>query len=110
MTNPKEKTLALASGRRVTFKYPILEEVEIGGVIIVCLEVPPNQKFNENVYGVDQEGTLLWQIKPVKHLYENSCYTGIANAEGRARLFNWDGMVYDVDPKTGEVVSSYFGK
>lgn len=64
--------LQLASGKEVEFEYPILESTEINSIIIVCLDVPPNRKLNENVYALDQAGTLIWQVKPVKHVYENS--------------------------------------
>lgn len=62
------------------------------------------------MYALDQAGTLIWQVKPVKHVYENSSYVGVTRTGEQARLFNWDGMVYDVDPRTGEVINSYWGK
>jgi len=106
----KKNTLLLPSGKEVEFEYPILQATDLGGVIVICLAVPQNRKLNENVYAVDHEGTLLWQVKPVKHVYDKSSYVGVTNTGKLVRLFNWDGMVYDVDPKTGVVANSYWGK
>lgn len=103
-------TLRLPTGKEMSFEYPVLQTTEVNDVIVVCLDVPPNRKVNENVYAFDHGGTLLWQVKPTKHVYENSHYVGVTSTGNQARLFNWDGMVYDVDPKTGEVVNSYWGK
>lgn len=106
----KKKTIELSSGKTVKFDYPIQEAVEVGDIIVVCLDVPTNRKFNENVYALDDQGGLLWQVKPVKHAYERSPYVGVSKAGELARLFNWDGMVYDLNPQTGDIVSSYWGK
>lgn len=108
-----KKTLKLASGKKVEFEYPIYKAVEIGDVIVVCLGIPVDRQFNENVFAVDRDGRVLWQVNPVtpiKPISKGGGYVGIGNAAGLVRLFNWDGMVYDVDPNTGVVVSSYFGK
>lgn len=94
----------------MNFEYPILQTTEVDEVIVVCLDVPRDRKMNENVYAVDHRGMLLWQVKPTKHVYENSSYVGVTTTGKLARLFNWDGMVYEVNPKTGEVVNSYWGK
>jgi len=106
----KGKSVELSSGRKVRFRYAIRDTLEIEGVIIVRLDVPVNRKLNENVYALDSQGDLLWQVKPVRHVYQRSPYVGIEKAGEFARLFNWDGNVYDVNPKTGDVISSYWGK
>lgn len=104
------KTIVLPSGVVVSFDYPVQEAVEVRGAIVVCLDVPVNRKMNENVYAIDRQGALLWQIKPMRHLLESSRFVGVDKADERVRLFNVDGMVYDVDPLTGEIIGKYFGK
>jgi hypothetical protein len=104
------RTIELRSGKKVKFDYPVYEAAEVGGVTIVCLDIPSYRKLNENVYGLDEQGNILWQVKPVAHHYERSRYVGVAKVGELARLFNWDGQVYDVDPWTGNVMSSYWGK
>lgn len=104
------KTLELRSGKKAEFQYRIHDAVEIDDVTIVCLEVPLNRRLNENVYALDGQGNLLWQVKPMNHVPENSPFIGVERAGQLARLFNWDGKVYDINPKTGDIVSSYWGK
>jgi hypothetical protein len=106
----KGRKIELSSGRTATFNYPIKEIVETEDAIVVRLDVPINRQLNENVYAIDHKGRLLWQIAPFERLLKNSAYVGISRVDNLVRAFNFDGLVYDLEPKTGEVVGKYFGK
>jgi outer membrane protein assembly factor BamB len=106
----KGNNVHFPSGKTVKFDYPVREAVQIDDITVICLEVPMNRKLNENVYALDNEGNLLWQVKPARHAYENSSYVGVKALGNVVRVFNWDGMVYDLNPKTGDVLSSFWGK
>jgi len=106
----KGRKIELESGRELSFKFKIHEAVEIGEVIVVCLEVPRNRKLAENVYAITLDGKLVWQVPKTPHATKDAYYVGIEKAAGLVRAFNYDGMVHELDPKTGRILKQYFGK
>ena len=106
----QENAVDFENGKRITFEYPIREALDTGDVFIVCLDIPVQVKFNENVFGIGSGGSILWQVKPTKHLIDVSPYVGLSQQDKLVRLHNADGMVYDVEPKTGRVVSELLAR
>jgi outer membrane protein assembly factor BamB len=104
------KTIRLENKRTRTFAFPIGDVIEIEGTLVICLKIPMRRKFNENVFAIDREGTLLWQVEPKPRHVANSPYVGLTRQGRRVRLHNFDGMIYDVDPKTGAVVWQLLAK
>jgi outer membrane protein assembly factor BamB len=104
------RKIELSSGKSLAFKHKIREAVETETAIIVCLDVPTNRKLEDNIYAISYDGELLWQVAPTQHSMKNSCYIGVSKVGGLIRAFNFDGMVYDLDPKDGKIVNQYFGK
>jgi hypothetical protein len=89
----------------VPFRYPIAKILDYDGVIVVLLEIPTGAKFNENVYGIDLTGNVLWRVPEKRYVYEDSPYTDIVRDGDDVVLFNWDGLQLTVEPKTGSVLS-----
>lgn len=102
--------IILESGKVVGFKFPIAETLVFEEGIVVMLDVPPKSGFNENVYGINFDGQILWQIAARKYVYDDSPYTGIGYKNGMAALYNWDGLESVVDPKTGKVLEEDYRK
>ncbi len=102
--------LKFSSGASYNFKYPIDEIKICEKIVIVRLDIPPKVILNENVYGISENGELLWQIEKLDHIYEDSPYTGMTLKEGKLILYNWDGLEVNIDPKTGKVISKSYGK
>ena len=46
--------LKLDKGFHVNFELPIKCAIEISGIIVVVLNVPPRQMMTENMFGVSQ--------------------------------------------------------
>jgi len=65
---------------------------------------------NQNVFGVDRKGTVIWQVQARKYRLSDSPFSGIGTEGGLARLYNWDGTVLCVDPLTGEVLETDYAK
>ncbi len=67
--------------------------------------------INENVWGVNEKGEIIWQIPKVDEVeFEGKKYTGITDPytgvckidETTARLFNWEGGYLEINPSTGK--------
>jgi len=98
------------AGAVVAFPWPLAEVIEFGRIYVVRLEPDPGSRFNENVFGVTTDGTVIWTIEQRKHVYVDSPYTSVIRKDNRVKLFNWDGDELLVDPKSGAVVAERYGK
>ena len=94
----------------VEFKYEIKIIQKFDDCIIVMIEPPMKVIFNENVFGVSYDGKILWQIEAVKHVHKDSPYTWIGHKNDLLEIYNWDGSLYLVNPKTGKVLNEKFIK
>ncbi len=95
----------------VTFKYPVKKVLNASNALIVMLRPPIGVIFNENVYGVDYNGTILWQVPPQQHLDPESPYTDMSlTANGYIGLYNWDAGFYIIEPLTGKIIAEKFAK
>jgi hypothetical protein len=95
---------------RITFSHPIADVLEFQSIAVVMLAPKVKSGFNENIYGVDYRGNIVWQIHKREYVYEDSPYTGIIKEEEKVRLFNWDGAELSVDPLTGRILNEKWGK
>lgn len=95
---------------QITLPWPIVQVIEFSDVLITRVEPQAGVVFNENVYGVDFSGNVLWQVKKRKYVYEDSPYTGMAAVGDQVKLLNWDGLELLVEPTTGKEISSKYGR
>lgn len=101
------------NGNVVTLAYNVKESIQVGEVLVVLLDVPPNQSMTENVFGLSHDGTVLWQIERTSATATDpfNCYVGvIASSDNTVRVANWNGMVSDINVKTGRVIQSRWMK
>jgi hypothetical protein len=95
----------------VEFPHPVAEMLEFPETVVVRLEVPPKSGLNENVFGINYNGKLVWQIPQQEHIREDSPYTGInREKDNKVGCYNWDATLYIVNSTTGEIVSKEFLK
>lgn len=96
--------------RKVEFPFKISHTELFDDVIIVVTDYYESN-FNENVWGVNGVGEKIWQIPRVDKVeYEGKEYLGISDPytgihkidEQTARLFNWEGGYFEINPKSGE--------
>lgn len=85
--------------------YPIKQRLEIEGVNVLLLSVPPDQPFPQNIFGVSEQGDVLWQIEARPSQAPNSHYTSIRNEVGVVVAQTGDRVERKVDPKNGKVLS-----
>lgn len=98
------------NGHEVKFKYEIDKIVEVKNICIVMLEVPSNKIYNENIFGVDKTGKIIWQIEKVKHIYKSSPYMDLFEKDEQIWAGNWDGDLYRLDIQTGIILEKKYTK
>src|SRR5438105_1545348 len=95
------------------FEFPVKETVDVGAVLVVLLDVPPDKVMSENVFGVSKNGEILWQIERVPEIAADSAsvYTGIfGHDENIVCLGNWIGVAAEVDARNGKVIRNWITK
>jgi hypothetical protein len=85
--------------------YPIKERLEIDGVNVLLLNVPPDQAYPQNLFGVTEKGDVLWQVEARSTNAPNSRYTSIRDEVGVIVARTEDKLQRKVDPKTGKVLA-----
>ncbi len=103
--------LRLENGKTVTFLYPIKECQTTDEVIVVVLNVPPNVRVTENVYGVSPGGQILWQIErtPLMGTDGADRFVRVTPGDaGRVWVTNWNGYAAEVDVRSGKILSTEF--
>src|SRR6056297_134825 len=83
----------------IDFPSKILHAEQFGEVVLVITDYGASD-VNENVWGINGQGEIIWQILKVSEMdYKGIEYTGITDPytglhkvdEQTARLFNWEG-------------------
>ncbi len=85
--------------------YPIKERLEIEGVNVVLLSVGPDEHFPENIFGLNEQGDVLWQIEPRPSQEPNNKYVSMRDEVGLIVAGTEDGFQRKVDAKTGKVLT-----
>ncbi len=84
--------------------YAIKQRIEIGGVNVLLLSVPPDQDYPQNIFGVSEKGDVLWQIEPRSSKAPHNKYTSIRDEVGIVVGTTEDNAQRKIDPKTGKVL------
>ena len=83
-------------------------------MIFVMLGVPYNEVYNDNIFALNEEGKIAWQIEigDCPDGLDSCKFTGL-NIEpktGNLWLYNLAGFLYTVIPETGEILDRLFTK
>jgi len=111
----QSNSLDVRPGVTATFRFPVKTVDRRGDVLVVVLEVPPQESMTENVFGVSAaDGAMLWQVERVAMTGTNPVnrYLNVLPADGadHAWLYNWNGADVLVDVRTGRVIRAELGK
>lgn len=110
INDKKLKLTNLTDEKIIIFDFPIRQVLKFNHCFVVRLEPDIGQIYNENIFGISNEGKILWQIEPLSHVYEDSPYTGLGQIGNLAQLCNWDGADLIIDPYTGQIISKGYSK
>ena len=85
--------------------YPVKQRLEIDGVNVLLLNVPPDQSYPQNLFGVSEKGDVLWQVEPRPSQGPSGSYSSIRDEVGVVVARTEDRVQRKVDPKTGKVLT-----
>ena len=89
-------------------EYPIKQRLEVDGVNVVLLSVPPEEHYPENIFGLSEKGDVLWQIEPRPSTTPNNKYTSIRDEIGLIVAKTEDECQRKIDARSGKVLIEEF--
>lgn len=85
--------------------YPIKQRLELDGVNVVLLNVPPDENYPQNIFGLTQKGDVLWQVEPRPSSQANNKYVSMRDEIGIVVGDTEDSCRRKIDPKSGKVLT-----
>ncbi len=100
--------IRFSNGLIARFEYPVTHVVQFRNILVVCIWPPRGIIYNENIFGVDLSGNIMWQIEPQYPSTVANASFGIRGEEGLAVVSNIKDLVLYLNPATGKVVKKYY--
>jgi len=97
--------------KSLEFDNEIKEVIDFNGFLVVRTDYSKSTT-NENVYGINTDGQIEWQIEKLNKLTHNGIeYNGISEpytsiiklTDKTLKLLNWDSTNFEVYAHTGEL-------
>ena len=89
----------------VEFKYPVVKVLSINQTIIVLLEPQRTNIYNDNIFGVNENCQIIWQVKERPYLNLEGYKQPFMNIwiTDNGKLMSGDsiGVDYSIDPSNG---------
>lgn len=102
----------IVGGTRRTFDAPISDHVDFANFVVVQLKAS-NEMYSDkyrNVIAVNDDGTIRWRI-PERPNPGPKQYSSIHTKDGDDLwAYNTGGMLYEVDPETGDIIGQQWKK
>jgi hypothetical protein len=102
----------LVQGKVIDLPYPAVQALDFQGLIVVRVEPAIGETYNRNVFALDGNGSVKWQIAESPHGTEDDKpYTSISIREGKKLVAgNWNGVDYAVAFGDGSITTESFNK
>ena len=100
-------SIQLDNGHFIHLKLKIIDAIRFNDFVVVLAD--PIEKLkpnNENVFGYNINGELLWQIEDLNLFHESHYYTSIYIQDQEFYLYNKCGVEVKINPTTGTVLST----
>ena len=106
------RSLIMASGKDIDFGRRILRTLDAGDIVVVILDPHDGGRMPENVFGVDDAGSVVWQVPCLSFptASEYPYYLGGVWGPQGILLYNVVGVEALVDPATGRITWTQFCK
>jgi len=108
-----ENSLSIGA-KKVSFPSTI-KQIELFNDIVIVITDYTESPCNENVWGVNDQGEVVWQVEKVDKIeYEGIEYIGITEPysgihkvdDKTARIFNLEGGYFEINPTTGAFIKN----
>ena len=108
------QTIEFSNGKFYKFQNIVAEVLEFDDTLVVRLGSEPMQLVNENVFGFDMAGKMLWQIPKRVNITGTSPYVSVSRKNNIfVEACNWNGHAVVLHPTSGKIVSeglaNYYG-
>lgn len=95
----------------IKLPFPVKKYLILNNIIIIMLGHPSNKVYNENIYALNEDGIVLWQIEPRDYLQTESRYVNIVNiGDGFIQANGWDSVIVKVNILNGKIISEEWVK
>jgi outer membrane protein assembly factor BamB len=107
-----ENSTLIINGEQIhTFNYPIDSYLIKDDKIFVLLDLLARGSHNnENVYCLDFEGNIIWQMEKIKRVTPDSPVVHIELANNTLKAIDWNGENFTLDINTGKILETLRGK
>ena len=99
-----QETIRFSNGKKHRFPAEIAEAMEFEDSIVIRLAAG-SLAMNQNIFGLDYKGNLLWKIPSPRSFDARNPYVSLFRKGGYLEVMNWDGHVLTVHPKQGSILS-----
>ena len=95
----------------IKLPFPAYEFLIYNNGIVVLMNTKPNE-CRDNIFFVNEDGTIRWQIEPFAYVEKPgySGYTSVFERNGELHAFMFDGFDCHIDPMTGKILDKVFVK
>lgn len=107
-----DRRLIFANGTVVELNLPVRAIARCGSVYVVTTVDPGKDTESRNLYAYDEDGELLWRAPDRSFPSAPVCpYIAVERVDDeRVRVWDLNGVIYEMDARTGNVLSERFGK
>ena len=102
-----QETIRFSNGKLHRFKAEIAESLEFEDCIVIRLSAG-SLAMNQNIFGLDYNGNLLWKIPTPRTFDVRNPYVSLFRKEGYLEVMDWDGHLLTLHPKQGSILSEGF--
>lgn len=99
------KKKILLDDKEAEFEFNIKDYLIIKDKVIIRLEIPTSTIFNENVFALNKDAKIHWQVPERSYLSDNSPYVGLFKEGENVRLTSWDGVHLTIELETGKIIN-----
>ncbi|ATW25758.1 hypothetical protein [Candidatus Formimonas warabiya] len=95
------------NGHTVSFSFPVRTVKEMDCLLVVLLAIPFDRLVYDNVYAVDSQGEILWQIQNAQEIFPGKNrlpYENMMIREGKIVVSDFYGARFFVNPANGEII------
>ena len=100
-------SIRFSNGKGYRFSSQIAEALDFEESIIVRV-VSEHLDANQNIYGIDYGGNLLWKIPLPRSFDARHPYVGLFRKGSFVEDLNWDGHLLTLHPKQGTILAEDF--
>ncbi len=96
--------IRFSNGGVARFEFPIVHAMQFEDIVVVIVWPPRETQYNENVFGVDLSGNIVWQIEPQYPSTVDMAFGGLDKIGQYAVVSDVLSAAIYLNPATGEVV------